>query len=103
MRITTSYSEFVRDVKIIFDPMRLKSLGLELGEAMGSFWPSEMEDVLDFCAQNPEFHIVSSMGEGIFINRYDTRGKLFNLAEGDSDPDYMADRRHVYKWLFSPA
>lgn len=101
MRVTYSYAEFSKVVKIIIDPVRLKSLGLEIDDVMGSIWPSEMDDVLDFCAKNPGFHIVSCMGEGIFFNRYDARGKSFKLAEGDNDPNYMADRRHVYKWLFS--
>lgn len=99
MRITTDYHEFFRTTKTIFNWYRLRELGLILESPVGNLWPSQVQEALDLCAYNPALHVVSHMGNGIFINRYDKRGKLFSLAEGDSDPHYILDTRHLYQWM----
>jgi hypothetical protein len=100
MKVTTDFSEFFDTVGLIIDQRRLRALGLQIENVTGTISPHEIEDVLDFCAQNPQYHVVSMIGEGIFLNRYDPRGDRFQLCDGDNDPNYMADRRHIFKWMF---
>lgn len=89
MRITYDFQEFFRTTGLVIDLVRVRRLGLETKDVFASFRSEEMDDVLDFCASHPEFHVVSYLGEGIYINRYDARGFIFQLAEGDADPTYV--------------
>lgn len=99
MKVTHDHHEFYRTTGMIIMLPRVKQLGLITDDVGATFWPNEMDDVLDFCAKNPQFHIVTYLGEGIFVNRYDERGLMFQLAEGDADPEYMLNILHFYEWI----
>lgn len=91
MRLTTDLHEFAHNTQMIRCHVRLKEVGVETRDILGAIWPDEVARVRAFCARHPDFHIVSYLGEATYLNRYDERGALFFLAEGDSDPTYMLD------------
>lgn len=101
MRVTRDYQEFMNKTGMVMGFIRVRRLGFNADTIAGSFRPDSMEEVLDFCAQSSQFHIVSYLGEGVFINRYDEKGGLFFLANGDRDPNFMLDSSISYKWLIS--
>lgn len=91
MRIAKDHHEFFLNTQMIRCQDRLRDLGIEVSDILGSIWPSEIDRVIAFCERNPAFHIVSYFGNSTYINRYDEGGGLFFLAEGDNDPNYMLD------------
>lgn len=100
MRFARSYSDFFDNTKMIFDFFRLRSMGLEPDSFLGTFFPNKMTEVLDFCSQHPDFHIVSAVAGGLLVNRYDARGTVFQLAEGDASPDYVYHLGPEGQWTF---
>lgn len=104
MRLTFDNSEFIRRVRWISDHERLERLGFTTCSPMGSFFPSAAQQLLDFCAEHPEYHVVSYLGDGIFVNHYDPNAGVYKLADGDKDPNYklnaMQAIRGVVSFLF---
>lgn len=93
MKVTRDIHEFYRTTGIIVLRPRLRELGFLTNDVTGTFRPCEMDDIRDFCAQNPAFHVVTYLGLGLYINRYEIRGNQFKLAEGNANPNYMLDAR----------
>lgn len=89
MNVTCNYHSFCRQVGMIFHVPDLKQLGLQTENIGGAFRGDDVDDLLDFCAQNPQFHVVTSLGKGMYVNRYHSKGLSFFLANGDRSPDLM--------------
>lgn len=97
MRITYDLDEFVDKTQWVRDFEKLARLGLTDCTILGTFFPSAVGDLLDFCAKHPSYHIISMLRGGILINRYDSRGGAFCLAVGDQDPHYAFNGEHVFQ------
>lgn len=94
MRIVTSYDEFADEVEVIWDREQLLNMGLICSTSLvGIFVPSEMDDVIEFCEMNPQFHIVSVCLSGFIWNRFHPDGNAYHLAEGNPDSDLVLDFR----------
>lgn len=100
MKVTTDYREFFDRTGIILFPVRLRELGILTNDVSGTFFSEDVDELLDFCSSNPRFHVVTYLGEGFYLNRYDVRGFLFKLAEGESDPSYVLDARPFIRSVF---
>ena len=70
----------------------------------GVFDNHRLDELIEFCAKNPDYHIVSSVNVGLYFNKVVPHAQEFFLAEGDSNPDlvcfedyklaqYLADRK----------
>lgn len=94
MRIVTTISEFKEEVKIIDDWRRLHKLGLFCKtSSRGAFELSETDEMIDFCKQNPQFHIVSTFPDGLTWNRFHPKAETYYLAEGNPEPYFVLDVR----------
>lgn len=100
MHVTHDYLEFKEKTGIIFDRRRLRKLGLYTDDSIASFYNEEVYELFDFCATNPEYHIVTILAPSIYVNRYDRRSDMFQLADGDKDPNYMLDLHGQMGWVF---
>lgn len=90
MKITQDHGEFIRRAGWISDYERLEELGFKDCPLAGTFHKDEVHQLLEFCAKNPEYHVISYVGK-IIVNRYDPNGNVFKLCDGDDDPDYALD------------
>ena len=75
----------------------LKELGLNPTCVTGSFYPCDLKMLTEFVWGNPDFHVISYLDTGVYVNRFDAQGRMFFLADGDSDPtlSYEAPPRMV--------
>lgn len=101
MKLTYDHHEFSQRVREISDYDKLTELGFTTQTLSGIFFPSDANSLLRFCAENPEYHLTSSLGNCIIVNRYEPQGKTFKLAEGDRDPEYALDASSVVKGVLS--
>jgi len=75
----------------------LVELGLSPSCITGSFYPCDLKALTEFVWNNPEFHIISYLDTGEYVNHFDAQGRMFFLADGDANPalDYRAPPRMV--------
>ncbi len=100
MRVTLDYHEFFVKTGMVLEPERIRALGVRCEDYIGgTFWPREKGELLDFCAFDWSFHIVTYLDNGIMVNRYHEQGGLFFLADGYRNPNYWLDDREGYYWL----
>ena len=71
---------------IVVDPNEILWLGFDPFSQTGAFQQSETTSLLDFCAQNPEYHIVTYTSDHRYINRYVPDQRVYRLATGDKNP-----------------
>ena len=68
----------------------LSFLDLEPDALSGHFEPRKVQTLIDFCAGNPEYHIISCNDHKIY-NKYIPHANCYYLADGDHDPDLLFD------------
>jgi len=85
MKFTHSSSEFMKVVGIIHGDIKIKALGLEPCCITGDFCRAHVEPALEYCKNNPDFHIISFNRNGYF-NRFVEGSSSYGIAEGDPNP-----------------
>jgi len=78
--------DFNRRVGLISNYDDLEWLGLTGHCFAGSFSRKHLPDLLRFCAENPEYHIVTCDGPGRSVNRLLPDRDFYKIANGDKDP-----------------
>ena len=68
----------------------LSFLDLEPDALSGHFEPRKVQTLIDFCAENPEYHILSCNDHKIY-NKYIANANFYYLADGDQEPDLLFD------------
>jgi hypothetical protein len=59
---------------------------------LGIFFPNRLKELETYCAEHPEYHIISILPASIKINKPVPNARFYRLAEGDADPDlYCCD------------
>ena len=76
--------EFSRRVAKLAD---LDFCGLDIKPChpLGRFLPNRLEELVEYCRANPQYHIVSYLGDFLYVNRYIDNAHFYFLAEGDDD------------------
>lgn len=64
---------------------RLAELGIEPPDVVGSFRSDRIEELLEFCKSNHDFHIVTHIDPSRSVNKFVRGDFIFNLADGDDD------------------
>jgi len=78
--------EFYDRVGIVGSYKELAWLGFELDNFGGIFRSKDHPQLLRFCEENPEYHVVTCTEPGRFVNHYVPNQRLYKLAKGDSYP-----------------
>jgi len=78
-------TEFQNRVKVVYYIDELMWIGLTPFNLIGDFCDDDAETLLKFCAEHPEYHIVSCDGERVY-NRYVAELRSFYLAKGERNP-----------------
>ena len=75
----------------------LVEIGLKSSCITGSFYPCDLKILTEFVWKNPDFHIISYLDTGEYVNHFSAQGRMFFLADGDPDPSlhYKAPPRMV--------
>lgn len=77
--------EFRARVGMIEDYLELEWLGFKLNNICGIFRSQDLPNLIAFCRDHPNYHIVSSLGSGRYINKYDPSARSYALANGDKN------------------
>jgi len=88
-----SRKEFRARVEILWHP-DYEDMELEEFPCIpsGSFLPDRLEVLLRLARLHPEFHIVSYVGSGIYMNGFVRNARSYCLAQGDADPKLIHDQ-----------
>lgn len=71
--------------------MQLIDLGLSPCGLLGEFTKKQVTQLLEFCTKNPDYHVVTLLNPNVYLNRYTLAGRIFRLANGDSDKSVIFD------------
>jgi hypothetical protein len=80
---------FYRRVGLIKYSGRLIPLGLTTDNIGAMFRCSQIDELLEFCSENPAYHIVSGTSPGMCTNRYVEGCTIYMLAKGDKNPNLV--------------
>jgi hypothetical protein len=83
---TDDIAMFYGRTGIICNNEQLEWLDLHPHESFGLFDESQAAVLLDFCANNPQYHIISGTQPGRMENRFVPGQRIYYLADGDDYP-----------------
>lgn len=72
------------------EPLRFEDFdGLDIVPTtkLGVFRRKRIKDLLSFCEQNPEYHIISHLGPCIEMNKLHENATYYELGKGENDPE----------------
>ncbi|MBM4252921.1 MAG: hypothetical protein FJ146_13195 [Deltaproteobacteria bacterium] len=82
--------QFFKQVGKVWIYEELKFLDLEPDMMTGEFWGDKVQSLIDFCEENPKYHVISCSGRKIY-NKYVPDAFSYHLADGNSDPGLFFD------------
>jgi hypothetical protein len=89
MVLYVNYSAFCKRIGLLNNYYDLEALGLEAHDHSGSFFSHDLPELIAFCREHPEYHIVTCDGPGRRVNRLIHGKSYYMLANGDPDPALM--------------
>ena len=90
LEITDDCDLFYERTGILRRPSQLQALGIPSDDIGTAFWEKSTGMLLEFCVENPRYHVVSA-SSGRFENRYVPGRNIYMLAEGDRNPNFVLD------------
>ncbi len=88
MIIVPTTLEFRRRVAVLVD-YEFEEVDIIPDSMIGTFDNHRLDELQDFCAKNPDYHIVSNVNVGLYFNKALPDAQAFYLAEGDTNPDLV--------------
>ena len=79
------WEDFLKTTKQIWQDKLLRPYGIASCGTHGQFEPDRFEELLQFCKENPEFHVVSSVKDRD-LNYAVPDALFYRLALGNKDP-----------------
>ena len=91
LEVTNDIGPFYRRIGLLCTYPQLEWLGFYLDNSEGMFTLSQSRMLLEFCRDNPEYHVVTCTHPGRLENRYVPGKNVYLLAEGDKNPNLVLD------------
>ncbi len=89
MKIINCYSEFKRRTDPLMD-LDFALLDIAPDFRIGIFRPSRLPELVTFCQNSPEYHIMSFFRDTLIdVNAVVEKAAFYRLGRGDSDPELM--------------
>ncbi len=85
MKIIYDYDEFHNRTKPIRDHFDLDDIFPDT--LTGVFFPSRLKELIQYCTERPEYHIMSYLPKQVKVNRAVDAACFYLLGTGDADPD----------------
>jgi hypothetical protein len=86
---------FHKAVKIIVERDELLWLGFDPFSQIGMFQQTDVPALLEFCATNSNYHIVTYTSDDCYMNRYVPDQQIYMLASGDNNPYLFYNPRTI--------
>jgi hypothetical protein len=80
------FPDFFFRVGMMLDTRAFSDLPIKPKNLLCSFHPYNVQELIAFCINNPEYHIVSLIPGVSHVNGYCSKGFLFFLADGEKNP-----------------
>lgn len=89
MKIIHNYTEFKRRTAPLMD-LDFALLDIAPDFRLGMFGPKRLPELITFCKNNPEYHIISFLRHvSIDVNTVIEPAAFYMLGQGDQDPELM--------------
>ena len=98
VELIVNYDEFYRRVGLVTNYYDLEWLGFSGHDFAGSFNSCHLPQLLTFCDQNPDHHIVSVVEPGRYVNKFVKGSRSYKLADKDKDPSIILNHLLDPKW-----
>ena len=86
IEMLVSIDDFTARVGLINSYIELEWLGFKLNNYCASFKPANLSALLEFCRINSEYHVVTYVSPGRYVNKYVSGARTYCLANGDKNP-----------------
>ena len=86
IELIVDMDEFCRRVGLVSSHVELEWLGFKMESFGGTLRARRLPELLAFCAENPEYHIMTYTDLGRIANKYVPDKDLYFLAKGDKNP-----------------
>ena len=90
-KITDDANLFYQRTGLISHFEELLSLGFARSDYSGAFWGPQVEALINYCKNDPCYHIITITVPGRYENRYIPGKNLYYLADGDQNPTLILD------------
>jgi len=90
--LLVSARDFNQRVGLVKDFYELEWLGLSGHDFCGSFGRSCLPQLVQFCDDNPEYHILTCDGPGRYVNRLVADKSFYMIGDGDKNPNLLLNR-----------
>ena len=87
--LETCHLFFRRVGKMRFDDF--KDLAIKPDEPIGIFSRSRILELINFCRENPDYHVISVTKQGIFLNGYTSQAAYYCVGWGEVNPRLAFD------------
>jgi hypothetical protein len=98
MKIFLDYKEFRARTRPVVDEFDIDIVP-DIGLAM--FLPDRLEELQQYCRDNPQFHIMSLVKSSVIVNGALSTAHLYFLGEGDPNPELIHTFARTQKGLES--
>ncbi|MBM4253805.1 MAG: hypothetical protein FJ146_17700 [Deltaproteobacteria bacterium] len=98
IELYTDCDGFEARVGLIRNYYQLKFLDFDVQSFSGCFRLDSAAMLLEFCRVNPDFHVVSCVAPGRYVNYYEPGDHVYFLADGDSDPSVVLNHLISPEW-----
>ena len=100
VELIVNYDEFYSRVGLVTNYYDLEWLGFVGHDFAGSFDPCHLPQLLTFCEQNPDHHVVSIVAPGRYVNKLvPGEDNTYLLANNDKDPCIVLNHLLDPEWL----
>lgn len=82
----SDYIEFSQEIGLIFDWYQLLHLGIPTQFFDCTYARDELTMLRSFCNDHPEFHIISVVGVGVYVNHMRAEALMYKIGTGNNDP-----------------
>ena len=89
VELMVDINKYFRRVGMICDFRELAWLGFDMGIYLSIFSQHLVPQLLTFCRENPEYHVVTSISAGRWVNKYVPDCRCYKLAKGDKNPNLV--------------
>ena len=86
IELIVDMDDFCRRVGLVSSYRELEWLGFEMEGFGGTFRARRLPELFAFCADNPDYHIMTYTDQGRVANKYVPDKNIYFLAKGDKNP-----------------
>ncbi len=88
MIIIPTLLEFMQRTAVLVD-YEFEDADIIPDSIIGTFDNHRLDELIEFCSENSDFHIISVLNVGLFFNKILPNAQEFYLGQGDANSDLV--------------